>query len=228
MTDDAHDSMRRLLGWAQQHPTRDGQVVESWGDLRRALEVSSAVMTNWKRRGISQQGALMAEEQFGCPAAWLIHGGPDPSTAEGHAYWTSHQHSYGGLRGQAVDVAQIVSLPTHSHAPLIGWEQLMQDELPTHFRVTVPDDALAPDLHPGDELEFDRSLAGLAQAGDLILVRDQDGAMYVRYLRKRTASVWSVCARNPAYEDLDVHREGLAIMAVCTVEVRRRRRSQGG
>lgn len=38
------------------------------------MGVTPAVMSNWKARGISKEGALAAEAKFGCSAHWLLTG----------------------------------------------------------------------------------------------------------------------------------------------------------
>lgn len=41
---------------------------------RQVLGVSSGAFTNWKSRGISMQGALLAQKKFGCSANWVLNG----------------------------------------------------------------------------------------------------------------------------------------------------------
>lgn len=217
--DEPHDSMARLFEWATDKGALDGQGVREWADLRRVLDVSDGRLTNWKRRGISKEGALLAHRLFGCDPNWLLTG-EGPTQTDGDA--------------PPIGVPRRVGLPVLSlpdplemrHPPLLSWEDLMTtDHLQARFRVALTDDALAPGLRSGDELEFDRRLADAAEPGDLVLVRDREGHHYARFLRRRTSAQWSAAAANPAYEDLDVARDGLSVVAVCTVEIKRRRRS---
>jgi hypothetical protein len=55
--------------------------VVNFATLARRLGVSSAVMTNWKARGISKEGALAAEGIFGCSATWVLEGKGSPGSA---------------------------------------------------------------------------------------------------------------------------------------------------
>jgi|GEM_PF-1517880 len=69
-----HPSMDRLLEHARLATAGTRRPVRSWSELQGALNVSSAVLTNWKRRGISQAGAIEAEKLFGCAASFILSG----------------------------------------------------------------------------------------------------------------------------------------------------------
>lgn len=66
--------MKRLLDLARDRTRHlgEGQRVETFTDLGNKLNVSSAVMTNWKARGISKEGALDAQRLWGINALWLL------------------------------------------------------------------------------------------------------------------------------------------------------------
>jgi hypothetical protein len=49
--------------------------VTTFGQLGRLLRVTPAVITNWKARGVSKDGAIAAEKILGCQAHWLLNGG---------------------------------------------------------------------------------------------------------------------------------------------------------
>lgn len=72
-----HESAARLLEFARQATGSSPTPVHDWAGLRAALDVTAAVLTNWKARGISKEGALRAEAVFGCSAHWVL-------TGEGH------------------------------------------------------------------------------------------------------------------------------------------------
>lgn len=42
--------------------------------LVTALEQTTYTVANWAVRGVSKDGALIAEQKFGCSAAWLLTG----------------------------------------------------------------------------------------------------------------------------------------------------------
>lgn len=79
-----HDSMRRLLDFARRNTEhrRTADRVQEFSDISRRLGVSSAVMTNWKARGISKDGALDAQQAFGCNAWWVLSG-TGPQSVDG-------------------------------------------------------------------------------------------------------------------------------------------------
>jgi hypothetical protein len=69
-----HESLARLLEHARQKTAGSSRPVYDEIDLRTRMEVSPAVFSNWKARGISKEGALSAEAKFGCSAHWLLSG----------------------------------------------------------------------------------------------------------------------------------------------------------
>jgi len=69
-----HPSMQRLLQFARETTHETSAPVHDYADVGQRMGRSSAVMTNWKARGISKEGALQAEEVFGCSARWLMTG----------------------------------------------------------------------------------------------------------------------------------------------------------
>lgn len=69
-----HDSMNRLLTYARDKTQGTREPIKDFTDLGLSMGVSSAVMTNWKSRGISKQGALQAERMYGCSATWVLDG----------------------------------------------------------------------------------------------------------------------------------------------------------
>lgn len=63
-----HASFGRLMDAAK------AAGVSGAATLARALNVSPQVVTNWKGRGVSQDGALLAERAFGCSASYILDG----------------------------------------------------------------------------------------------------------------------------------------------------------
>lgn len=66
--------MTRLLEYAREATAGDRRPVATFGDLGQRMGKSSAVLTNWKARGISRQGAIEAEALFGCSVTWVLTG----------------------------------------------------------------------------------------------------------------------------------------------------------
>jgi hypothetical protein len=67
-------SLDRLLECAATATRLKRSPVKVVGDLKAAMKVSSAVLTNWKERGVAAPGALKAERLFGCSAIWVLEG----------------------------------------------------------------------------------------------------------------------------------------------------------
>lgn len=64
-----HATVDRLYLAAQQ--LRD---VKGQSAVARLLEVSPQVVKNWESRGLSNEGALLAQKTIGCDANWLLEG----------------------------------------------------------------------------------------------------------------------------------------------------------
>lgn len=82
--------MKRLLDLARERTRHlgEGQRVETFTDLGNQLNVSSAVLTNWKSRGISKEGALDAQRLWGINALWLLERRP-PQSVDGAGLLTA-------------------------------------------------------------------------------------------------------------------------------------------
>jgi hypothetical protein len=80
---DMHESMQRLLDFAKKATAGTSKAIRTFTDVGSRMGVSSAVLSNWKGRGISRDGALQAEAVFGCSAQWLRTGN-GPTAAATH------------------------------------------------------------------------------------------------------------------------------------------------
>ena len=75
-----HETAARLLRFARSPASR--QKATTRAEVGAIMGASSATITNWTRRGISRDGALVAEREFGVSPHWLLHGeGPEASAA---------------------------------------------------------------------------------------------------------------------------------------------------
>lgn len=64
-----HPSAERLFSAAEAlHGIRTG------GELSRALDVLPQTVSAWVVRGVSREGALLAQEVLGCDANWVLKG----------------------------------------------------------------------------------------------------------------------------------------------------------
>lgn len=67
-----HDSFKRLLD-AGRHQCALKRA-ETPALIGKLLGASLQKITNWKSRGVSKEGALLAEELIGCSALWVMTG----------------------------------------------------------------------------------------------------------------------------------------------------------
>lgn len=71
-----HESLERLLRYAQEATKSDPVPIKDTNDLWVAMDLSSAVITNWAKRGVSLDGARKAEQVFGCTVTHILDGTP--------------------------------------------------------------------------------------------------------------------------------------------------------
>ena len=93
-----HETVARLLECAQHFTKFTAEPIQTLPELVTRMRISTAVMTNWKARGVSKAGALQAEKEFGCSAQYILTGRDN---------WMRSQHAD---EGSTVLVAQEVSL----------------------------------------------------------------------------------------------------------------------
>lgn len=72
--------MQRLLDYAIKATNGEARSITDESSLRQRLNVSSGAFTNWKTRGLSKEGAIAAEAEFGCSVNWLLTGTGDQDT----------------------------------------------------------------------------------------------------------------------------------------------------
>jgi len=67
-----HPTYERLYSVAVKHN------ISGPSALAMALHESEQVINNWSRRGVSNAGAIKAQERFGCSSVWILRGiGPE-------------------------------------------------------------------------------------------------------------------------------------------------------
>lgn len=200
-----HDSVIRLLNCARragEHVSPDPRVTD-FPSLQVALGISSATLTNWKRRGVSKEGALAAETAFACSATWVL---------EGHGpHWKYSQTPHEGAA--MAPLAQELSYPLDKVAPTqIAWEQLMNGPLEAEFQTVMPDASMAPDVPRGARIIL---VTGVEPApGDFVLVADSQGNHYLREYKLLRPGHWEAHAINRAFLPLDSNQHQLLVLAV--------------
>jgi hypothetical protein len=100
--------------------------------------------------------------------------------------------------------------------PITKWEDLMQEsEKAELIRVVVQDDALPNEAPKGSELIMSTK-AIKPRHGEVVLVRDQHGMMYLRLFAEGRAGAWRAIATGSdgVYLNLDSSEDGLKLIAV--------------
>lgn len=71
-----HESLTRLLSAAKTATAHlpQSRRITDFKALKTAMEATNQGWNAWMDRGISKEGALKAEEMFGCSATWLLSG----------------------------------------------------------------------------------------------------------------------------------------------------------
>jgi hypothetical protein len=121
-----------------------------------------------------------------------------------------------GLDG--ISLAQDLSHVTQSITPTtMQWGSLLSVSLPERFRLVIRDDSMAlddpPSMRTGHWAEFEP--ASDAPAGQVVLVADAAGNIYIRKKVEKTPGRWEAHARRAAdYLPLDSVTDGLRILAV--------------
>jgi hypothetical protein len=186
--------------------------------IARACKISTASVADWisgKTKSMKPESARLAAKLFQCDQNWLGQGVGRPNwgldVAQARAV-------------QLVHPVRLVSQP-QAQPSLFEWEELMSlKNLPAVFRVALKDASMAPDLLQGDELTIDTRMQ--AQPGDLVLARDDGGALYVGLYRvRRAGGPWALVPTNEAFEPLESARDGLVVVGVAVQETRNRRRA---
>ena len=204
-----HPSFQRLLDSAMEATAHLGasRRVTSEADLRRHLAVSPQTANNWKKRGVSQEGALDAQRRFGMSATWIADGTGTKAVAN----WTPAQHLPGVLATRPV--AQELSPSTFEDAPTtIAWERIVFEPLKPEFQTVMPDASMEPQVPRGARVIF---ITGVAPVpGDWVLCKDGDGHLYLRELRQVKPGRWEAHALNPAFLPMDSEADHLQVLAV--------------
>jgi phage repressor protein C with HTH and peptisase S24 domain len=110
----------------------------------------------------------------------------------------------------------VPDLPPKSKAaykaiPTLNWGRDME-LVRGEFRLTVPDDAMAPRVRAGQMIVLSAELD--PRPGDGVLVQDSDGTHYFRQYQERRPGHWQAVAFNEAYQPLDSITDGLKVLAV--------------
>lgn len=191
-----HESFKRLTEIAASG--RLVAAVTGGSALAAALNESPQTVHNWRKRGVSEGGAIKAAKLFGGAADYILDGSQQPQQLP-----------------PKPGVAHDLSEASNTVAFLrLSWEGLMGADLSRPFELVVRDDALADEIVSGSIARFHPAGARAATPGRPVLVRDKDGNHYLRDYQAGPGTRWKAVARKRGYDDLDSEEHGLVLVAV--------------
>ncbi len=206
----------RINSWGPTHLRNAiGSTYSYWNDLLKS-----------PKKAFGEKTARRVEEALGLPRGWLDipHAssevtGISLSVAEPNPPW---QETHPALarpssKAPALPQAHGMSLSERTiEPPVITWDSIMTADPPPEFQLRLTDAAMElddpPSMRPGDHAFFRRSSS--AQPGQVVLVVNAAGDLFIRKYQARTPGHWLAVARHPGYEPLDSVRDGLTILAV--------------
>lgn len=167
---------------------------------------------------LATTGMARLAAALGVSSRWLEFGDvQEPDWAQRPAYDKARR------RGE---VALVLSdLPAPDYVPVITWELVLKTPLPPRFAVSMPDDSMTPWLRANDHVRFATGLS--ARAGDVVLVSDGSGGLYVRSYRERRPGHWVAAPLNPSYQELDSNDDDLRVIGVFSGMDRGMHRNEG-
>ena len=168
-----HPSMERLYAAALTLKRESGQ-----SNVARLLNASPQTVKNWESRGISQNGAIKAQEIIGCNAAWVT---------EGTGVMTASNVEPAPMGG--------VRIPVISHVQAGIWTEVIDNFQPgdaddwlvtdldvsgSTFALEIKGDSMLPEFKPGDRVIIDPDV--IPQPGDYVVAKNGDeGATFKKY-----------------------------------------------
>lgn len=189
-------------------------------DMARALNVSEQVVTNWGTRGVSLDGALRAQLQFGVDANFVLHHvshpmllpvpGPGHEVMEPGAPWRltpGRGHSVPLLANTASMGMGEEQLSNDVMTDLIS---LDHDFISTQLRPSSMEalrflhgygDSMAPTLNSGDILLVDTGV--ITPKVDGIYVLEAHDRLFIKRVRQRMDGSFEVSSDNPTHKTVD-------------------------
>lgn len=234
-----HPSALRLLECAKVATEAGSAPISSFTDLIRVMQVSSGLMTNWKRRGVSTGGALQAQDLFGVSSSYILRG-DEPKWVSGGPVRKdgSGAPSHGGkmlgdvTRAGSSSLTAIDPIGTKLvSAPVVAWADLKavlmksNREWPIDGRVKflsvapkvsdkikalVVEESRLPTISAGDCIAIDPDCPPWDDC--VILVQFMTGKTELRRFRSLASGDWEAIA--PGEPPLDSARHGLKLVAV--------------
>ena len=217
-----HPSVSRLLDYARKKTRGAAHQVDDFAALQVLLQASSATLTNWKRRGMSKEGAIRAERELGCSANWLLTGEGDEEAA------VKHRTPAGGKsEGDELYLPgfEALNIPVLAQIGSMGpGEDQLHDEVVVG-RLTVSPQWVSRTFKPLTKMENLRFIHGYGDSmdptfsdGDILLVdigvnapkidgvyvMEANDRIYIKRVRQRIDGTFEISSDNPTVKTVDV------------------------
>jgi SOS-response transcriptional repressor LexA len=187
-----HDTMERLYAAAKALKEIEGQ-----SDLARFMNISPQRINNWEARGISMEGALLAQRAIGCSADFIITGeggmtiyvDVKTSTQSQPAWKTVHYEKpdlkmvplisdvQAGAMAEAIDPYPLGD--AEKWIPYIG-----SDDISNHaFALRVKGESMLPDFSEGDIIIVDPAVE--PQPGRFVVAKNGENEATFKQYRQR-------------------------------------------
>ena len=178
-------------------------------DLAARSGIAATTISRYKSDPAAKGHKRMSEDN----ARKLEAAGHKPHYWLDRQHWTPTQHASAGASSAGEPLAHYLSQPQNDDEPITcTWEFILSAvPLPPRFRLSMPDDALAPGTPRGTTLIFSTSAAPVFGHG--VLVEAADGARHVRRYAQAPHGQWIAEARNSAYVSI-ASETGAKVLAV--------------
>lgn len=200
-----HPSFQRLIDAAKDHG------IETRNDLFSALGQTKFTVNNWAKRGVSKDGALIAQSKFGCSSLWILFGKDEDSKSNivdiGNFRDKKQpdellipEYNTGGAMGSGV-------LLRDQPGVIRGWsvnQEWVQKNVKSHTGaqnlciVTGFGDSMKGMFNPGDPLLVDRGVTVVEY--DAVYFFRVDGEGFIKRLQRIPGEGLRVLSENKKYE----------------------------
>ena len=193
-----HDSMKRLYEAALH---KRGDRIPA--DVARRMNASPQTISNWEKRGISQEGAIDAERAYNVSAAWLIDGNGNmllSSIPQEIIINDSPDHEIvrkvkvslsAGITGYAIDHIEEDAEPIVFRK---SWLQRFNYSADKLIAVYVRGDSMEPGMHDGDTIVINTHDTNPSD-GDVFAINYEGELLVKRMIRD--AGEWWLSSDNP-------------------------------
>lgn len=226
----------RLLECAREATAASPKPITTTKAMYQALGESSATNTNWKKRGVSLEGAMKAQAAWGCSAAYVrdaklpkwVMAPPDENSTPATDPKPSLDHPF---MGAAAFVPVGEDDKNAMTAPVVAWAVLeavlmkpnrewpaeafvaftsITQPISDRVKAVTVTESEIPTISPGDRIAIDPLATPWHDC--VILVRLPGGALSLRRYRALADDGWEALV--PGEAPMDSKRHGLTLVGV--------------